>query len=127
MRPLRTESSLMMMAMWLLGLVSATSGQAPTPPMGSFDVLSFRAKADGKTDDTAAIQKALDATGKLGGVVRFPAGKFLTVAEGRGLMASSLSGRMPPVSKRERYLFTCTSTSSCPKLRSGAISPTKDS
>ena len=69
---------MMMMAMWLLGLVSATSGQAPTPPMGSFDVVSFGAKADGKTDDTAAIQKALDATGKLGGVVQFPAGKFLT-------------------------------------------------
>jgi Pectate lyase superfamily protein len=76
MRLLRTESS-MMMAMWLLGLVSATSGQAPTPPTGSFDVVSFGAKADGKTDDTAAIQKALDTTGKLGGVVRLPAGKFL--------------------------------------------------
>ena len=45
--------------------------------MGSFDVVSFGAKADGKTDDTAAIQKALDATSKLGGVVRLPAGKFL--------------------------------------------------
>ena len=45
--------------------------------MGSFGVVSFGAKADGKTDDTAAIQKALDATSKLGGVVRLMAGKFL--------------------------------------------------
>jgi len=76
MRLLKTESP-MMMAMWVLGLVSAASGQAPTPPLGPFDVVSLGARADGKTDDTAAIQKALDATGKHGGVVRLPAGKFL--------------------------------------------------
>ena len=77
MRLLRTQSSMVMKGMCLLGLVSAASGQAPTPPIGSFDVVSFGAKADGKTDDTAAIQKALDAAGKHGGVVRLPAGKFL--------------------------------------------------
>src|SRR5262245_20231860 len=36
------------------------------------DVRSFGAKADGLADDTAAIQKAVDA----GGAVRFPAGTF---------------------------------------------------
>ncbi len=76
MRYFRIES-LMMMAIWVLGLVSAASGQAPTPPLGRFDVVSLEARADGMTDDTAAIQKALDATGKHGGVVRLPAGKFL--------------------------------------------------
>ena len=39
---------------------------------------SFGARADGKTDDTAAIQKALDAAGKQGGgVVRLPVGHYL--------------------------------------------------
>ena len=41
------------------------------------DVTRFGVKADGKTDDTAAIQKALDAAAKQGGVVRLPAGKYL--------------------------------------------------
>ena len=99
MRLLRTESS-MMMAMWLLGLVSATSGQAPTPPMGSFGVVSFGAKADGKTDDTAAIQKALDATSKLGGVVRLPAGKFLVAGSLEVPVGVALAGsNQAPVHK----------------------------
>ena len=42
-----------------------------------FDPASFGAKADGTTDDTAAIQKALDAAGKQGGVVKLPTGKYL--------------------------------------------------
>jgi pectate lyase-like protein len=84
----------MMMAMWVLGLVTATSGQAPTPPLGPFDVVSFGAKADGKSDDTAAIQKALDEAGKHGGVVRLPAGKFLVagslkIPEGVALVGSN--------------------------------------
>ena len=41
------------------------------------DAASFGVKADGTTDDTAAIQKALDAAGQQGGVVRLPAGKYL--------------------------------------------------
>ena len=44
-----------------------------------FDVRQFGAKGDGKTLDTAAIQKALDECGKAGGgVVRFPAGTYLS-------------------------------------------------
>ena len=83
-----------MMAMWVLGLVTATSGQAPTPPLEPFDVVSFGAKADGKSDDTAAIQKALDEAGKHGGVVRLPAGKFLVagslkIPEGVALVGSN--------------------------------------
>jgi polygalacturonase len=43
-----------------------------------FDVHDFGAKADGKTLDTAAIQKALDECGKAGGgIVRFPSGVYL--------------------------------------------------
>jgi polygalacturonase len=44
-----------------------------------FDVRQFGAKGDGKTLDTAAIQKALDECGKAGGgTVRFPAGTYLS-------------------------------------------------
>ena len=50
-------------------------GQPPTAT--SIDAASFGVKADGTSDDTAAIQKALDAAGQQGGVVRLPAGKYL--------------------------------------------------
>jgi hypothetical protein len=43
-----------------------------------FNVKSFGAKADGVTDDTAAIQAAIDAASKLGGKVYLPAGKYMT-------------------------------------------------
>ena len=44
-----------------------------------FDVREFGAQGDGKTLDTAAIQKALDECGKAGGgIVRFPAGTYLS-------------------------------------------------
>ncbi len=44
-----------------------------------FDVREFGAKGDGKTLDTAAIQKALDECGRAGGgTVRLPAGTYLS-------------------------------------------------
>ncbi|MBC7328381.1 hypothetical protein H5T87_09770 [bacterium] len=44
---------------------------------GWFNVIDFGAKGDGKTDDTAAFQKALDEAGKKGGVVFVPPGDYL--------------------------------------------------
>ena len=43
-----------------------------------FDVREYGASGDGKTLDTAAIQKALDDCGKKGGIVRVPAGTYLS-------------------------------------------------
>ena len=59
--------------------VSAAAGPQPRfSPDGSLDVRRFGAKGDGKTDDTAAFQKALEAAGrKGGGVVLAPAGNYL--------------------------------------------------
>lgn len=44
---------------------------------GVFCVKDFGAKADALTDDTASIQAAMDAAGKLGGKVVLPPGKYL--------------------------------------------------
>jgi polygalacturonase len=43
-----------------------------------FSVAKFGATGDGKTMNTAAIQKAIDAAAKTGGTVVFPAGTYLT-------------------------------------------------
>ena len=45
--------------------------------LNTFDICDFGAKADGKTDCTAAVQAALDAAAKVGGKVIVPPGEFL--------------------------------------------------
>src|SRR5262249_42903033 len=46
-------------------------------PSSVYNVLDFGAKGDGKTPDSQAIQKALDAAGSVGGTVYSPAGRYL--------------------------------------------------
>ncbi|MBN1342788.1 MAG: hypothetical protein JXQ73_08930 [Phycisphaerae bacterium] len=46
-------------------------------PAGMICVRAHGAKGDGATDDTGAIQSALDAAGKTGGRVQVPPGRFL--------------------------------------------------
>jgi hypothetical protein len=41
-----------------------------------FNVAGFGAKGDGKTPDSEAIQKALDAAGAVSGTVYLPAGRY---------------------------------------------------
>ena len=51
---------------------------ATAPPMGIFDVRKYGATGDGKTLDTVAVNKAIDAAAAAGGgVVLFPAGMYL--------------------------------------------------
>ncbi len=46
--------------------------------LGMMNVKSFGAKGDGKANDTAAIQKAIDSAGECLGAVWFPAGTYLS-------------------------------------------------
>ena len=58
--------------------LSAAAEGSDCPSKNSvFNVRDFGAKGDGKTSDTAAIQSALDAAGKIQGTVYFPAGKYV--------------------------------------------------
>ncbi|HXW92115.1 MAG TPA: glycosyl hydrolase family 28-related protein [Terriglobales bacterium] len=60
---------------------ATTSARAPEHPaasLGLFNVLDFGAKGDGRSKDTAAIQAAIDAAGRAGGTVVFPAGNYLS-------------------------------------------------
>ena len=41
-----------------------------------FDAVDFGAKGDGKTPDSEAIQKALNAAGAVSGTAHFPAGRY---------------------------------------------------
>jgi hypothetical protein len=56
--------------------IAGCSGEA-APIADNFSVLDFGAKADGKSDDTAAFQKAMDAAKQAGGgVVYAPRGNY---------------------------------------------------
>ena len=72
----RIRTSVLFLLCLSLGLAAAMA-QPPTADKDQFEAAAFGAKADGKSDDTAAIQKALDAAGKRGGAVRLPAGRYL--------------------------------------------------
>jgi hypothetical protein len=64
----------------MAGLTGVTSvGAAEDKGIRSssvFNVLEFGAKGDGKTPDSEAIQKALDAAGAVSGTVYLPAGRY---------------------------------------------------
>lgn len=64
-----------------LSALEALVGQLVTSGTGIFNVANFGAVGDGKTDDTAAIQAAINAAGDAGGgVVFMPSGVYLQTA-----------------------------------------------
>ena len=82
--------------------LAMAQGQSPTVTKDHFEIADFGAKADGKTDDTAVIQKALHAAGKHGGVVTIPTGKYLVagslkIPKGVALLSSLPNMPSPPV------------------------------
>jgi polygalacturonase len=69
----RTPLVLGVLAIWIL-VANAQDSRS-----GVYDVRAFGAKGDGKTLDTASINKAIDAAAAAGGgTVRFSAGSYLT-------------------------------------------------
>ena len=76
----RRSSVILMAALCLTasgGIRLRATQQAPRPADTAFDVRAFGAKGDGKTIDTAAINRAIDAAAAAGGgTVRFPAGMY---------------------------------------------------
>ncbi len=62
---------------WLVFSSFVCAAAEAPPAEGAMSVRDFGAIGDGKTDDTAAFQRALDATGKAGGgTVRAPRGNY---------------------------------------------------
>lgn len=68
-----------MKASWLMCLVCWAAASAQQTPPGVFDVRAHGATGDGRTNDTRAIQQAIDACARAGGgTVHLPAGTFLS-------------------------------------------------
>lgn len=60
-----------------LAVCVAESRDEVSDSLVSANVMAYGAKADSKTDDTAAFQKAMDAAGTKGGIVMVPSGTYL--------------------------------------------------
>jgi hypothetical protein len=62
----------------VLSILNAPGAEVGQPdPQGIHSVFSYGAVADGTTDDTAAVQKAIDAASEKGGIVELPPGRYL--------------------------------------------------
>ena len=78
----------------------------PTIPAGTFTITTYGAVADGKTDNTKAIQSALDAaTAAGGGTVVVPSGTFLSgaIVVGNSTRLQLSSGAVLEMLPRAKY------------------------
>ena len=71
------KSALLGGASFLLGAQSPARAEGPAASHEYINVRGFGAAGDGKTDDTKAIQRALDAAGEVQGAVFVPPGVYL--------------------------------------------------
>jgi hypothetical protein len=72
-----TTEDMKKLAYTVLAVIGIAMRSSAAPSPDSFSVLDYGAKGDGKTDDTAAFQKALDAAGQAGGgTVNAPRGNY---------------------------------------------------
>jgi len=74
---MKSFALLLTLAAPLLGAVAARGDDGGASIEGVISVRSHGAKGDGATDDTAAIQAAMNEAAKKGGVVYLPPGKYL--------------------------------------------------
>lgn len=91
MTPFQTCVTLMAAGFLLTGVFRLPAQNLPLPaiPQAAFNVTHYGAVGDGKTMNTAALQKTIDAASAAGGgTVLIPAGKFLT---GPFTLASSIN------------------------------------
>jgi hypothetical protein len=76
-----------------VGAAPAASTGGDDLPTGTWNVRRFGARGDGRTDDTAAFQRALDAAGEArGGTVLVPRGNYLLAGSIRVPQAVTLEG-----------------------------------
>ena len=73
---MRLIECMLILVLAMCGAAGAAAANKAHP--AALHVMDFGAKGDGKTDDTAAIQKAIDAASAVGGTqVTLPRGNFL--------------------------------------------------
>ncbi|MGC9326255.1 MAG: glycosyl hydrolase family 28-related protein [Candidatus Hinthialibacter sp.] len=77
-REFRRAMICLIMAVQTSFITAASSGESIKSSLeGIFSVKDFGALADGQTDDTAAIQRCIDAAAEKGGQVYLPPGRYL--------------------------------------------------
>jgi hypothetical protein len=75
---LRPFATAVLLACALLGAPAAKAQASPADAAnGLFDIRAYGALGDGQTDNTAAIQRAIDAAHEHGGIVFVPPGRWL--------------------------------------------------
>jgi len=80
------------MTLWTSLCPAGGPTSAPAAREGEFSVREFGAVGDGKTDDTAAIQRAIDTAAGTGGVVYLPPGRYLVAGNLKVAKGVALKG-----------------------------------